>query len=51
MNMGELGKLQKEDPFNIKVLVGKEQELWDVIVDEWDNEDFILGVKIMKISV
>ena len=23
MNMGELGKLQKEDPFNIKVLVGK----------------------------
>ncbi len=42
---GRTGKITKEDPFNIKVLVGKEQELWDVIVDEWDNEDFLLGVK------
>ncbi len=42
---GRTGKITKEDPLNIKVLVGKEQELWDVIVDEWDDEDFTLGVK------
>ncbi len=42
---GRTGKVGNEEQLNVKFLVGKEQEFWDVIIEEWDDEDFNLGVE------
>ena len=42
---GRTGKVGNEEQLNVKFLVGKEQEFWDVIIEEWEDEDFNLGVE------